>query len=198
MHQYSFISITKRFLVAGLSTSLDIQVKDLLEVVGSALINATTHERTRTAREAESSAVAVRRVEEEKRRRARMMMATWHDGRLDCVAGNGVMSELGGGDELMREDDYDKFSSDVAVRGGRVEISSSSEKSNSAEVNGTARKAKAPSKDLEVLEALPIVIIKNYATERGKDDVLSVMAHWAASLVENKVSVLKLSGVCHG
>ncbi|KAJ6470268.1 hypothetical protein C8R47DRAFT_1298951 [Mycena vitilis] len=35
----------------------------------------------------------------------------FHDGRIDCVAGNGVMSELGIGDERMDEDE------DVAWRG---------------------------------------------------------------------------------
>jgi hypothetical protein len=164
-------------------------VKELLSIVALALKNTTIHERSRSAREAQSSADAERRIEEEKQRCGRMMRTTWHDGRLDCVAGNGVMSELGGGDELMRADDFDMFSADVGVGGVPSKGIQSFEKSEIGAEYGD-NKPKIPLQDVEALETVPIVIIKNYSTKRGKDEVLSVLANWAASLVENQVSML--------
>ena len=161
-------------------------MKELLDVVGSALKNATSHQRTRKARAAESSASAIRRAEEEQQRRSRMMKGTWHDGRLDCVAGNGIMSELGFGDELLLPEDFDEVNPEVAIGGVHIETLNGGKPIDPC-TGGTVKRNDMSSKEIEALETLPIVIIKNYATKRGRDDVLTVLAKWTASLVENQV-----------
>lgn len=149
-------------------------MKQILEVVGSGLKRASAHELKRTQDSINSAQEHKIRQYEENERRASLHRATWHDPRLDCVAGNGVMSELGIGDELMRPNDYDlnPESSKEAVRtdgdGG----------------NGVQK----TTSEIQALQVLPIVVIKNFATKRGKDDVLDVIANWAASLVNSKAA----------
>lgn len=96
-----------------------------------------------------------------------------HDGRLDCVAGNGAMSELGIGDESFSE--KDTLSGRDPLR--HIEpLESQPEPRNNISSGSSAN-------------ALPTVIIKNYACKNARDrqDLLDALAKWAARLVNHKV-----------
>jgi hypothetical protein len=90
------------------------------------------------------------------------------------------MSELGVGDELLEGDDggfasFDATEKDVVNSSGRGEE--------------LAKQQRRNTEDLQAVRTLPIVVIKNYATRGGvyKEQLLGVLAHWAASLTENQV-----------
>jgi hypothetical protein len=108
------------------------------------------------------------RQADELRKKNELRMGIWHDGRLDCVAGNGIMSELGIGDELFGERDM-VGPLLVDVRGPDKE------------------KQGVPL--IAPVASLPIVVIKNYSTKIGssREELLGVLAHWAAMLAENQV-----------
>ena len=117
-----------------------------------------------------------RRRQEEQRRRA-IFAGTSHDPRADCLAGNGVMSELGVGDELFRPEDGDFVE----------ESQTFNEKdSTSPELRPDSR-ARSPS-DQQLLQSKPIVVIKNFATKRGQDAIIAVIAKWTASLVQGGIA----------
>lgn len=96
-----------------------------------------------------------------------------HDGRLDCVAGNGVMSELGLGDESLNEENNFSF--------GRAPPMDSELEVN--QKNGRAVQS--------AVDSFPVVIVRNFSNKnsRNKDDVLDALAKWSARLVELKVRV---------
>ncbi|TDL27233.1 hypothetical protein BD410DRAFT_740017 [Rickenella mellea] len=160
---------------AGLSSSLEAQVKEMLEVVGTGLKGVSSRRRKHMDREVVEYQQLLSRKAEEAERSEKIRRGLWHDGRLDCVAGNGVMSELGIGDELMRPEDSD---------GGYGDMSSGADRTQGDDI----QKRQTSVRDLEALNALPVVVIKNFATKRGKDEVLNVLAQWAATLVENQVA----------
>lgn len=112
---------------------------------------------------------------DELRKKFELRMGTWHDGRLDCVAGNGIMSELGIGDELFGERDV-AGSLPVNVR------------SSDKEKQGVTFAKERMTADVAVA-SLPIVVIKNYSTKIGssREELLGVLAQWAATLAENQV-----------
>jgi hypothetical protein len=97
-----------------------------------------------------------------------------HDGRIDCVAGNGVMSELGIGD-------------DPSAQGNSIgdHYASEAPKPDTQESGPWNRKTSQ-----SAVDALPIVIIKNYASKnsRNREDILDALAKWTSRLVEFKVS----------
>ena len=103
------------------------------------------------------------------------MMGVWHDGRLDCVAGNGIISELGVGDESFSEGDGLPFlhMEEHPEEDGRE----------------FARKQRTK-EEMEAVGVLPVVVIRNYAAKVGSsrdEQVLAVLARWAAMLAENQV-----------
>lgn len=110
----------------------------------------------------------------------RIRRGIWHDGRLDCVAGNGVMSELGIGDELFGDADAIVPKSTAATTEGE---NASHEKQGKA----TDKEHQQSAADAQAVKALPVVIIRNYEL-KGNEVVLKALAQWAASLAENKVS----------
>ena len=119
----------------------------------------------------------MRRVQAASRQQA-ILEGTWHDGRLDCIAGNGIMSELGVGDEL--------FDGEVTEHLQRYEESMQKNKDEQDHLN---RRQKTLT-EVEVITSLPVVVIRNYAANFGsttKEDLLVVLAQWAAKLVENRV-----------
>ena len=148
----------------------------MLEVVGTALKGTTAAERKRLEDQRQAEQEVVERRAEEAGRRANLLRGTWHDPRLDCVAGNGIMSELGLGDELMRPEDYEI----VGV--------TQDETSKASGENSAPTREFTPSEVMQ-LKTLPIVVIKNYATKRGHDEIMRVISSWAASLVNNQVRV---------
>jgi hypothetical protein len=91
------------------------------------------------------------------------------------VAGNGVMSELGIGDELIGDDDA--VAHDVSGKSPEY-------------AEETDRKQKIK-EDLEAVGSLPIVVIRNYAAKIGssREELLEVLAQWAAMLAENQVRI---------
>ncbi len=102
----------------------------------------------------------------------------WHDGRLDCVAGNGVMSELGFGDEPMTEND--------ALFAGDFDAGAQSEWGNKHGQYTSIR----DSSSRNIVNSLPVVIIKNFASRNAssREELLVALANWAAELAKNKVS----------
>ena len=88
------------------------------------------------------------------------------------------MSELGVGDEL--------FDGEVTEHLQRYEESMQKNKDEQDHLN---RRQKTLT-EVEVITSLPVVVIRNYAANFGsttKEDLLVVLAQWAAKLVENRV-----------
>jgi len=116
-----------------------------------------------------------RRLEgiERERCRKQIIQGSWHDGRIDCVAGNGVMSELGLGVERFEPEDEDGNGSGL------------SEKQEQERENPKTRE------DVDAIRSLPIVVLKNYGTTSTasavKEEMLNVISQWAAALAENQV-----------
>ena len=84
---------------AGLSSSLPDQLKQILDVVTKGLSRGNAAKRAKReqrAKQAERDAIKSKEVEA---RREKIREGLWHDGRIDAVCGNGVMSELGVGVE---------------------------------------------------------------------------------------------------
>lgn len=100
----------------------------------------------------------------------RIQRGEWHDGRLDCIAGNGIMSELGIGDEKFGPDDADGGTEEKELLDTEV-----------SDANG----------DLEAIKRLPVVVVRGFEDKvGGRSELLDVVAQWATSLVDNKVSGL--------
>ncbi|KAF5330523.1 hypothetical protein D9619_005680 [Psilocybe cf. subviscida] len=159
---------------AGMSSSLTEQLHKILDVVTEGLRGvSSSHKAAIQKRVAHEEAEEQRRVQDEHRRQA-IIDGRWHDARLDCVAGNGVMSELGVGDEM--------FGDEMVVQQQNQER---------AEKNMTIEESKAKKKhmleDEQAIQSLPVVIIRNYAAN-SREDVMDVLAQWAASLAENHIA----------
>ncbi|KAG1759396.1 RNA12 protein-domain-containing protein [Suillus occidentalis] len=166
---------------AGFKSSLEDQLKQILEITGTALKKVNHSLRTSAQRAVKAAQDADKRQAEEAWTRARIRAGTWHDPRLDCIAGNGIISELGVGDELLEGDDsgsvsFDAMEKEVASSSGRWEE--------------LAKQQRRNIEDGQAVRTLPIVVIKNYATRGGvyKEELISVLTHWAASLTENQIA----------
>lgn len=108
---------------------------------------------------------------------SKIQRGEWHDGRLDCVAGNGIMSELGIGDE--------KFGPDDAEAGADE---------NELLLDTGVLGEDKPNGDHDAMEGLPVVVIRGFEDKvGGKSELLDVVAEWATSLVDNRVSELPSS-----
>lgn len=156
-----------------MSTSTQEQLRQVLAVVTSALSSlSASHLR---AREKEIEREERRRLDEletEERREA-IRHGTWHNGRIDCIAGNGVISELGV--------DIERFDGDYEDE----------EKTRSTGEKEGQRQNLRTREDIHGVRALPIVVLKNFSLRSKasptKDEVLEVLAQWIAALVERKV-----------
>lgn len=170
---------------AGFKSSLEDQLKQILEVTGTALKKVNNSLRTSEQRAVKALQGAEARQAEEVRTRARIRAGTWHDPRLDCIAGNGIISELGVGDELLEGDD-NGFASFNAMEKDVVNSSGEGEKTSEE----LTRQQHRHGEDVQAVRTLPIVVIKNYGARGGiyKEELLSVLAHWAASLTENQIA----------
>ena len=94
----------------------------------------------------------------------------WHDGRIDCVAGNGIMSELGVGDERFGPDDADPVDKEADSLDSEIDDENK------------------PGGDLDAIKGLPVVVIRGFEDKvGGKTELLDVVAQWATSLVDNRV-----------
>jgi hypothetical protein len=150
----------------------------MLAVVRTALNSVNSSHQRDVVRQIRREAQAEERARMDEVRLEKIRRGTWHDGRLDCVAGNGVMCELGIGDELMDDDDEVAFT--------RVE--QDGEKQRREEEHESRKKQKGKA-EIEAVESLPIVVIRNFAARgSNREEVNDVLVEWAASLVENQVS----------
>ncbi|KAF9492251.1 hypothetical protein BDN71DRAFT_1396959 [Pleurotus eryngii] len=192
---------------AGFSSSLPDQLTQMLSVVTRAL-------QATPASHIHAAALKRAREEQDEERKAeknivlhKIRHGTWHDGRLDCVAGNGVMSELGIGDEAMGvlEDEYGDDVGVVEIAGealtepeamreammelGRTDRGDGEVERPKEKKNGHHRQ---PAADAEAISAIPIVIIRNYSPSNkaggSKEDLLAALAQWAAGLAENRIA----------
>lgn len=100
---------------------------------------------------------------------------SWHDGRLDCVAGNGIISELGIGDERM-----DSSSDGPIIQNDDTP----------GDAGRPGQRETESQPDIDAVKAIPIVVIRNYSSKIGvaREELLTILANWAASLVEGQVS----------
>lgn len=179
-HLSLFIGRAYNLLAAGLSSSLPDQLDQILSIATTALSSVSSAHRSHMQRQIKKEQIHKTQQANQEIKRERIRRGIWHDGRLDCVAGNGVMSELGFGDERMNDDDSDTAVGGVDVNAGQGEKEHGEEKE---------RKERSV-QDVQALGSLPIVVIRNYASKGGanKEALLTVLAGWAATLIENQVS----------
>lgn len=161
----------------GLSSSLADELQRILGVVTSALVHVSSSHRAKMKRDIQRSEMELTVQKQDALKRDKILNGIWHDGRLDCVAGIGIISELGVGDESFADH------SDLPL----LDVEESLEGDNSSSRFSRNRRIE---KMLDVNGALPVVVIRNYAARVGPkcDEVLTELGRWAATLVENQVS----------
>jgi hypothetical protein len=189
-------------MIAGLSTSLPDEITKILNIATSALSRVSASHRAQVVRRLKNEQAA----KQEKERRERMGRGTWRDGRLDALAGNGVMSELGGGDERMWESDWDVREKVAEVEAELGKAAQEREGENDGE-DKHHRKERGDQeaqeraveekwakeaeenrrrKGQEDVKSLPVVVIKNFGATT-KDEVLGCLSEWASNLTQDKV-----------
>lgn len=140
-------------------------------------------------------------MESEKLRRLDLIKrGAWHDGRLDCVAGNGVMSELGLGEEPTLDSDLYSLPTSPPLMDDNAPIDGEAVPPTAESLSAIVlpqqdtTKPKSTDTDLDVddeaefIRTLPIIVLQNYAQKAGKGDVWNVLAEWGTSLVENRIA----------
>lgn len=175
------------------------QLKQILEVVGTGLRSVNADRRKQRQKQLEEEHAAQLRAADEARLRERIIEGTWHDPRLDCIAGNGIMSELGVGDELFGDIDSElKASSDEKAgekqEGDNWHWNLTWNRNGESDVSKKVKPANT--EELRAIEAMPIVVIKNFDSKGGgsrKAELLNVISQWAASLADGGV---RLSTFC--
>lgn len=170
--------LTPLTLIAGLSSSLPDQVKEILEVVGTALRSVSSARRKQVLR---SHECATRIMEEEritKQVQERIRLGIWHDPRMGAAVGGGVIAELGIGDEP-----FGKRDEELVAHSHGIE----------APTPASSKREGSNRPDLQAVSISPVVVLKNYSTG-GKEEVMGVFAKWAAALVEGKVRTVSMCG----
>lgn len=64
------------------------------------------------------------------------------------------------------------------------------EESLNEKADDPGRKKENEANDIQAVEALPIVVIRNFAGKTAREDLLNGLAQWAAKLAENQVSMI--------
>ncbi|RDX48409.1 exonuclease [Lentinus brumalis] len=176
---------------AGLSSSLPEQLKQILDVVGRGLARSNASQKALRERRAKQAEQEVIKKKEAEALRERIEKGLWHDGRIDAICGNGIMSELGMGVERFTEADAD------VLPHAEVQANPDAEEGMSEKIAEDERKAKEAkqnqqhSEDMQTVEAMPVIVIKNFESKGGgqrKEELLDVLAQWAASLAENQIA----------
>jgi hypothetical protein len=179
--------------LAGFSTPPDQQLRQILEIVGSALKHVSTHAMEHHKQDLKDAQTKLEIAEQHARRRELIARGGWHDGRLDCVAGNGVMSELGLGEEPTWDGDLTPvpppLMDDTApIHGEGVPPTGQS----LGAVLPQVQKEKTHNEELddeaEFIKTLPIVVLKNFAQKSARGDLWAVLSEWGANLVENRIA----------
>lgn len=159
-------------------------MQQILTVVGTALKGVSARRRAAMLHNMNLAQAADAHRLAENRRRERIIDGTWHDGRIDCVCGNGIMSELGVGDERL---DADTGSLIEQKEGALREL-----EREEVEAEKRSVRERRTREEMETVRALPIVVIRGYAARTGagtgREELLVVLAQWAATLVENQVA----------
>ena len=174
-----------------MSSSLTDQLKDILDVVARGLSRGNASQRVRREKAARQAERKAEKAKEEEAIRSRIERGLWHDGRVDAVCGNGVMSELGVGIEPFRDSEADPLPSvpsGNSAEGEKGEQERKAEDTNDVE---NLKQKQKRSEDIQTIETMPVVIIKNFESKGGgarKEELLNVLATWAASIAENQVS----------
>ncbi|KAM5539125.1 hypothetical protein V8D89_007348 [Ganoderma adspersum] len=165
---------------AGLSSSLTDQLKSILDVVARGLSRGNNAQRVYREKRAKQAQRDAERVEENKAIQEKILKGLWHDGRVDAVSGNGVMSELGVGVERFGDSDADH--PDTA----------GDEKAGSPIVVEDFKQRQKRFEDVEAVSSMPVVVIKNFEAKGPggvrKEELLNVLAQWAATLADNKIA----------
>ncbi|CAK9783922.1 hypothetical protein CC85DRAFT_287857 [Cutaneotrichosporon oleaginosum] len=179
---------------SGFSTPADQQMRNILDIVASALKEVSSHAREKRASEQQHQRDEINLAADRERQQRLIEQGIWHDGRLDCVAGNGIMSELGFGIEQPSELDVvgaaPLMGSTAPIAGEAVPptgVSIAFDK----EVTAATQVAKAEEEvdsDAELIKTLPVVVLRNFAFKPARGELWNVMAEWGASLIENKVA----------
>lgn len=235
----------------GLASSVETQLKEILEVVGNALkgVSARHKEIERTKELARNLTEHAEKKKSDVADKTTEVMS--HDGRVDALAGSGIIGELGVGDERMTEKDQDgkvKSSSTIrntidkakAVLGANKEaVQKESEATDEpgsdtsktgwkgnpvtavqgvvqevvkdtkqgaeklltvtkdqlglskqeSESSQSERTYKERTEIDEEIQALPVVVIKNFASKTSlTDELVNVLAEWAAGLADGGVA----------
>lgn len=179
---------------SGFSTPADQQMRNILDIVASALKEVSSHEREKRAGQQQRDRDEVTLAADRERRQRLIAQGVWHDGRLDCVAGNGVMSELGFGIEAPNEDDVEGaaplLGSNAPIEGEAVPPTGTMVAFDK-EVAAAAAPPKTEEEidsDTELIKTLPVVVLRNFAFKPARGELWTVLAEWGASLIENKVA----------
>lgn len=183
---------------AGFSTPIDEQLRSMLDVVSTALKDTAEHFRDERKKAKQCSENDITMAAEEAHELELVRLGVWHDGRLDCIAGNGIMSELGLG--IEEPTIYDMPATAAPLMGNNAPIDGEGvPPGGNLDVFDGVTKAVSESARMEnlqgdddvessLIQTLPIVVLRNFAIKPARGDLWSVMAEWAAGLVENKLA----------
>ncbi len=180
---------------SGFSTPADQQMRNILDIVAGALKEVSTHEREKRADQQQHKRDEVNLAADRERRLRLIEQGIWHDGRLDCVAGNGIMSELGFGIEQASADDVEGaaplMASTAPIDGEAVPPTGASiafDKEVAAATQPTPKVEEEVDSDAELIKTLPVVVLRNFAFKPARGELWTVLAEWGASLIENKIA----------
>ncbi|KAK4684547.1 U4/U6 small nuclear ribonucleoprotein PRP31, partial [Tremellales sp. Uapishka_1] len=174
---------------AGFSAPVDQQLRSILEIVGGALKDVTSHSQNEEREKAVQEQNRIRMIAERERRRELIVRGGWHDGRLDDVCGNGPISELGLGEEPMVESDLLSIPIHTLADGTASYVLPEPSKADK-------RRGQELDEEADYIKNLPIVVLKNFAQKAAKGDLWNVLAEWGASLIENRVAHVIV--ICEG
>lgn len=154
----------------------------ILEVVANGLRRASVSRRKETEGHIKRAQNHEKEQVANAERRERIRSGIWHDGRIDCVAGSGIISELGVGIERFGDEDL-KYHERHEDKDNHADIAKPTKSDDKVWREREYRSE-------QNVGSLPVVIIKNFGTDikLGKMEVLNALAEWAADLVSNRVS----------
>lgn len=151
---------------AGFATPLEDQLKQILSTTTKAIEKANNYKFAASKSQHDHLKLGLKQAAEDEVRRNSNSFS--HDGRLDCLAGNGLMSELGVG---LETDDIDDEVLSLTLK--------QLEDLNKNDYD----------EEKEKIKSIPIVVIKDYDFKGADRDVLfDVLSSWASNLVLAKVA----------
>ena len=141
----------------------------MLEIVASGLKRVSSRHKDYE----EGKREAVRRAERHRQEAQivsdKIKRGVWHDPRLDDVAGNGIMSELGVGDEKLDYPDQLVLDEEVVKAVADKKLDESTDKGDD-------------------IASMPVVIIKNFSAKSPHaDKLLTALSEWSVALAEGQV-----------